>query len=1130
MSAHGSVGSVCLIYENAEDRIQHLIQLIQSHLANGDRCVCVLDSLSDSQAITNPADSILGSEEARERGALVFTSLSDLIGSGILNSTALIDAVHSQADEARKLGFSALLFAMDMESLAPAVHNADEIRRILATNVDNVTLVVLYDRYRSSEELLRAALQSSPFLIIDSDLVENPYCLAADAEVEHKVPDLGLDTMFARIRSLVRENSAAKNIVVQTQDNGRETPAEATSPLFVESSTAALLKVDADGTIVELNAIAEILWSQDRENPVGRNIWDIFPEAIGGHTYQQVQRTVRENKIAQFETFSTILHRWVEVTLVPNADQLWISVRDISKRKEMEETLNARVRQQAAVAELGKQALVATDMQSFMDNLVLTISQTLNVEFVKILRLLPDRPAFRLVAGVGWEPALIDSGIVDGGLDSQAGYTLEAGRPVIVENLAHETRFSGPPLLRDHGIVSGLSVPIARSDGPYGVLGVYTRVGTHFTQDDVNFVQSVANILSTAIDHEKADELERHYAAIVSSSDDAIIGETLEGLISSWNASAEHIFGYSAAEVLGKPVTILYPPELRHEMYELLNDIQHGRRVEQHESVRRTKDGRLIDVSVSLSPIRDRAGRVIGASKTLRDISDRKQADMERLAVNNRLQLALEAGRMGTWDWNMGSNEVVWSTNMERIHGLDPGTFGGSFDEFKLSIHPDDRDRVLSTIQRTLAGAEDYHVEYRNIRPDGSSQWLEARGRVVPGGRGRSNHLTGVCTDVTEQVESRQKIARFANAAVAERDRLQQVIDVIPEGIAIADVDGRIVMSNQAAREIWGQPAPRGDLREYDVFGAEQSDGTPIPSQDLPTSRSVLHGERVVGEQLSVRNETTGEMIPLLVNSAPIRDDEGHISGAVTTFQDISAFKEFERQKDEFLQTLSHDLKNPLTSVKGNAQFLRRRVKSTNADVMPIVDRIENSAVQAVQLIDELLDLTRLQMGRPVELIRGRTDLVHLVKQLADQQAATSRFHFIRVEASEEHLIGYMDEMRVARILSNLLNNAIKYSPDDSEIVIRVERSAAQPSWAEIHVQDHGIGIPPADIPQLFERFRRGSNVEGLFRGSGLGLASCKQIVEQHGGWIDVESEEGVGSTFTVHLPLEDLLVRTTGG
>ena len=1050
------------------------------------------------------------------RGALGFAVLDEFVASDLPQPEAFWNEVLRRRDDARARGFEGLLLAIDMGLPTATRIDLADCLRSPATDVNGVVVCCLYDRTISNSDALAKALQGHRWVMVNSQLRENPFNHQENGNgVPHDTESLV--AMLAGTPLVTPDGSCDS----EHRDLTATTISIESAPLFIQNVADSIVRVDHDGNIIESNSIAARMWMHTSEEMVGQNIWKLHPEAVGSHTYQQVQRSIRERKRAQFETYSSVMGRWIEVTLIPQDDSLWISVRDISKRKRIEETLNQRVRQQAAVADLGQQALASIDLSSFTNRLVETVGQTLDLEFVELWELRRTGDEFLLVSAVGWPFDDIGSLTISAGPQSEAGYTLQVGGPVIIHDLTSERRFDDVEPLRVRGIVSGISVLVSGADRPYGVLSVHTRERTQFTQDDVNFVQSVANILVTTVDHERAEELQRHYAAIVSSSDDAIIGETLDGLISGWNLAAERMFGYAADEVMGQPVTILYPNHLHHEMHELLEQIYQGRRVEQHESIRRTKAGRLIDVAVSLSPIRDRMGRIIGASKIARDISERKRVEIERVAVDQRLQLALEAGRMGTWDWNLGSNEVVWSSNMERIHGLDPGTFGGTFEDFKRSLHPDDRDRVLSAITETVESGGEFHVEYRNIRPDGEVQWLDARGRVIQGGRGRPDHMTGVCTDVTEQVETRRQIAGFAAAAIAERDRLQQIIDIIPEGIAITDESGRVVLSNQAAREIWGKPPPDSDMRDYDSFGVVDPDGTPWTWDQLPAARSILHGERTLGQQLTLRNATSGELIPLLVNSAPIVDDQGRITGAVATFQDISSFKEFERQKDEFLQTLSHDLKNPLTSVKGNAQFLRRRAQSANPELLPIVDRIENSSMQAVELIDELLDLTRLQMGRPVELVRSRTDLVQLVKQVADQQAVTSRFHRIRVETDESPLVGHFDEMRLSRVLSNLMNNAIKYSPDNTEIVIRVERSNEDNDWAKIHVRDHGIGIPTSDLPRLFERFRRGSNVEGQIRGSGLGLASSKQIVEQHDGRIEVESVEGEGSTFTVLLPLD---------
>ncbi len=1110
--------SICLIY-SPQQRQKDIATLLARFLADHYCCLCVLshDCVPDSIEDVAGTDGVLA--EAAQGGALAFMHFDDFVSDSKFNAESFWKEVARRRDTALDHGFIGILVTVDVSSMTPNLLRVEADVNTLSTMADGVTICCLYDRTSIEKEILASGLRDHPRLMLNSSLHPNPF-YGQDHDGAGS-----LDDPLALLARLDGGQLAALNGKGEEsiRDQRPQSIDVELAPLFIQNVADSLVRVDRDGNILEVNSIAASMWSSSTDDMLGKNVWELHPEAVGSHTYQQVQRSLRENKSAQFETFSSVMDRWIEVSLIPIDDGLWISVRDISKRKQIEETLNQRVRQQAAVAELGRQALDSVDLPSFMNRLVETVGQTLDLEFVELWELLRGGSEFKLVAGVGWTLEEVGSLVIPSNSQSEVGYALEVAGPVIVHDYETENRFRDVDRLSHKGIVSGISVLVSGGDEPYGVLSVHTRERTQFTQDDVNFVQSVANILATTIDHEKAEELQRHYAAIVTSSDDAIIGETLDGLISGWNLAAERVFGYTADEVMGQPVTMLYPDHLYYEMHELLEQIYQGRRVEQHESIRRTKGGRVIDVSVSLSPIRDRMGRIIGASKTARDISERKIAEIERAAVDQRLQLALEAGRMGTWDWNLGTGEVIWSSNMERIHGLESGTFGGTFDDFERSLHPDDRERVMSAINETVESGEDFHVEYRNIRPDGEIQWLDARGRVVQGGRGRSHHMTGVCTDVTQQVESRRQISRFAAAAIAERDRLQQIIDIIPEGIAITDETGRIVVSNQAARHIWGQPVPADDYHGYGVFGVVDPDGTPWETEQLPTTRSLLYGERTVGKQLMLRNATSGELIPLLVNSAPIVDDQGNITGAVTTFQDITSFKEFERQKDEFLQTLSHDLKNPLTSVKGNAQFLRRRAQVANPELLPIVDRIENSAVQAVDLIDELLDLTRLQMGRPVELVRSRTDLVQLVKQLADQQAATSRFHRIRVEAEDALLVGHFDEMRLSRVLSNLINNAIKYSPDNTEILIRVEHTHGDRAWAQIHIQDHGIGIPAADLPRLFERFRRGSNVEGQIRGSGLGLASSKQIVEQHGGHIEVESVEGDGSTFTVHLPLDDM-------
>jgi len=229
------------------------------------------------------------------------------------------------------------------------------------------------------------------------------------------------------------------------------------------------------------------------------------------------------------------------------------------------------------------------------------------------------------------------------------------------------------------------------------------------------------------------------------------------------------------------------------------------------------------------------------------------------------------------------------------------------------------------------------------------------------------------------------------------------------------------------------------------------------------------------------------------------------------------------------LSTVSHDLRTPITSIKGRAQVLLRRAQRGGGfapeAVTDALRAIDGVADRMNTLVDELVDIGRLQSGRPLELNRRPLDLVALLREaIAEAQRATSK-HALRLETDLAELTGVWDGPRLARVLDNLLSNAVRYSPEGGEIAVTLAREVADPrnggDAARLAVADRGVGIPAADLPHIFERFRRGRNVTGRIAGTGIGLAGAKQIVEQHGGTIAIESQEGAGTTVTVRLPLE---------
>jgi signal transduction histidine kinase len=225
--------------------------------------------------------------------------------------------------------------------------------------------------------------------------------------------------------------------------------------------------------------------------------------------------------------------------------------------------------------------------------------------------------------------------------------------------------------------------------------------------------------------------------------------------------------------------------------------------------------------------------------------------------------------------------------------------------------------------------------------------------------------------------------------------------------------------------------------------------------------------------------------------------------------------------KDEFMSTVSHDLKSPLTFIKGMANLRRRRATAT-PETRPLIDalkQIEVCAGRMAQQLDELVDASRLQSGAPLELRRDKVDLIALAKKAVSEHQHTTDRHALYVSTRLPALVGAWDELRLGRVLDNLLDNAVKYSPRGGSVKVSI--ATGDDGAAILSVSDRGEGIPESDLPHIFERFWRGQNVEGRIPGTGIGLAGVQRIVEQHNGTIAVDTKVGVGTTFTIRLPLE---------
>ncbi|WP_342646961.1 PAS domain S-box protein [Mucilaginibacter sp. CSA2-8R] len=644
-------------------------------------------------------------------------------------------------------------------------------------------------------------------------------------------------------------------------------------------------------------------------------------------------------------------------------------------------------------------------------------------------------------------------------------------------------------------------------------------------------------------------------AAIVNNSSDAIISKTLDGIITSWNNAAHNLFGYTAEEAIGRHISILIPEARLHEEDTIIGSISQGKKIDHFETVRVTKGGKAVTISLSVSPVTDRYGKIIGASKIVRDITERNQAE-ERQAmlaaiVDTSDDTILSKTLQGViTSWNKAAEKMFGYTAEEAI--------GKHISMLIPTSRLQEEDYIISNIGQ---GNKVDHFETVRLTKEGKEIPISLSVSPVMNSDGRVIGASKIARDIslqkateqalkshTHRLEIINSVTKIISEGLDLQKILQKVTDVTTEltGAEFGaffyntiNESGDALMlytlsgAPKEAFEQLGMPrntvlfhptfSGHGIVRVDDItLDARYGQNHPhngMPKGHLPVKSymavpvvsrlgsvigSLFFGHSEVG-RFTAEHEAL--VMPIAAQAA-IGIDNAKL------FEEVKILND---KKDEFIGLASHELKTPLTSIIGYLQILNRQIKDEHTKKFMI--KTLQQVKKLSGLVSDLLDVSKIEAGK-LQLTKDNFDICQVVDDAIELIQHSNKTHTISFHPNIDNLQIYGDPQRIEQVIINLLTNAIKYSPQDNRVEVGINHTANE---VQISVKDFGMGIPAEKLQHVFSRFYRVEDLNPNISGLGIGLYISHEIVSRHNGKLWVDSTLGQGSTFWLSLPVGDI-------
>jgi PAS domain S-box-containing protein len=618
----------------------------------------------------------------------------------------------------------------------------------------------------------------------------------------------------------------------------------------------------------------------------------------------------------------------------------------------------------------------------------------------------------------------------------------------------------------------------------------------------VTQIVGVARDVTEQKEHEQEmQRMHRRFEAVLGTMPAAVFLKDTDGQYLMMNQACRELFGVGDKEIVGLADDDFFPPEVAEKARsDDRQVIENGETIEIEERIP-TATGNTVRLTRK-SPVYDDDGDIMGLCGVSTDITERKEREKKLEETKNRLDVALEGTKTGVWEWDLETDEAVWTESMERLFGVAPSTFEGTYDAFTEYVHPDDLPALEREIEQTLATGEPLKAEYRIQREDDKQLWGETRAEVVERANG-SRRMVGTVTDITERKEDEEAIK-------AAQEELRQIIDLVPDLIFVKNREGVYLLANETTAEAY-------DLTPEEVEGKREADIIPSVEDSEEFRKDDL---KVIesGEPRTIPEEelTTadGETRILQTTKIPYQTSDSGEDAVLGYARDVTELKEYEQrleaQRDNLdilNQVVRHDIRNNLQLVLSYAEILDGNVNEGHEEYR---QKILEAARNAVDITTTARDVTEV-------LLRSESDhapvgVQHVLEEQVNDVRASHERAIVSVDEAIPDVEVLADNM-LGSIFRNLLNNAIVHNDKAiPEVAVSV---TADDEVVRVRIADNGPGIPDDQKEEVFQRGEKGLDSGG----TGLGLYLVQTLTDRYGGDVWVEDNSPEGSLFIIELP-----------